>query len=109
MKFYPLLYTAPSVEKKRGTIIWKLRCSAGLRNVYLLTLASNEQDLFDIMDAAYVKQKPLRRNLPMIIGLTSSRQEAVDMAIGIIEETLKETGTVDVRAYLQNKLKKEGC
>lgn len=108
MKFYPSLYVAPSIEKKSSRIIWKLKCNAGTRNVYLLTLASNGKDLFDIIDAAYVKQKPLRRNLPMIIGLASSHQEAVEMVIGIIEETLRETGGVDVRQYLKNKIKKEG-
>jgi len=108
MKFYPLLYISPALENKREKIIWKLKCNIGLRGIYLLTLASNGRDLFDIMDASYVKQKALRRNLPMIIGITSSHSEALQTAIEIIEQTIQETGTADVKQYLKNQLKKEG-
>ena len=108
MKFYPLLYVSPTLEKKKEKIIRKLKINIGLRGVFILTLASNGRDLFDIMDAAYVKQKALRRNLPMIIGIAASHGEALSMAIRIIEEAISETGTVDVKQYLKNQLKKEG-
>ena len=38
-------------------------------NIYLVTLASKGKDLFDILPSHLLKQKALRRNLPMIVGI----------------------------------------
>lgn len=108
MKWYPLLYVGPKAEKKKKQIIWKLKCNAGLLDVYVITMASNGKDLFDILSAANLKQKAVRRNLPLIIGIASGYEEAVALVTGIVEETIRETGTVDVKQYLKDRIKKEG-
>ena len=69
MKWYGKLYVGPEAAKKQSKIIWKLKCGAGMLNIYLVTLASNGKDLFDILPSHLLKQKALRRNLPPIIGI----------------------------------------
>ncbi len=108
MKWYPLLYVGQKAEKKRDRIIWKIKCGAGLVDVYLITLASNGEDLFDIISTAFLKQRAVRRNLPMIIGIASGQKEAVELVQGIVEETIRETGTADVKQYLKDRIRKEG-
>ena len=101
MKWYGKLYVGPEAAKKQSKIIWKL-------NIYLVTLASNGKDLFDILPSHLLKQKALRRNLPMIVGIAVGYEEAVDLVVGIVEETIQKTGGTDVRQYLKDKLEKEG-
>lgn len=108
MKWYPMLYVGPEAEKKKNKIIWKLKCNAGMLNIYLVTFASNGQDLFDILPTTLLKQKAFRRNLPPIVGIAVGYEEAVDLVIGIVEETLQATGGADVKQYLKDKIKKEG-
>ena len=45
MKWYGKLYVGPEAAKKQSKIIWKLKCGAGMLNIYLVTLASNGKDL----------------------------------------------------------------
>ena len=108
MKWYGKFYVGPEAAKKQSKIIWKLKCGAGMLNIYLVTLASNGKDLFDILPSHLLKQKALRRNLPPIIGIAVGYEEAVGLVTGIVEETIRETGGTDVRQYLKDKLKKEG-
>ena len=108
MKWYPKLYTGPEAEKKRTKIIWKIKCNAGMLDIYLVTLSSNGKDLFDILPTTVLKQKAVRRNLPLIVGIAVGHEEAVNLVIRIVEETLRETGGLDVKQYLKDKLKKEG-
>lgn len=108
MKWYPYLYIGPQAEKKKNKILWKLRCNAGLVNVYLITLSSNGKDLFDIISSSYLKQKALRRNLPMIVGIAVGYEEALDLVIRIVEETIKNRGDANVKQYLKDQIKKEG-
>lgn len=108
MKWYPKLYVGPKAEKKQTKIIWKLKCNAGMLNVYLVTFASNGKDLFDILPSAVLKQKAVRRNLPTIVGIAVGYDEAVNLVIQIVEEAIRETGQPDIKQYLKDKMKKEG-
>ena len=96
MKWYGKLYVGPEAAKKQSKIIWKLKCGAGMLNIYLVTLASNGKDLFDILPSHLLKQKALRRNLPMIVGIAVGYEEAVDLVVGIVEETIRKTGGIAV-------------
>ena len=108
MKWYGKLYVGPEAVKKQSKIIWKLKCGAGMLNIYLVTLASNGKDLFDILPSHLLKQKALRRDLLMIVGIAVGYEEAVDLGVVIVEETIQKTGGTDVRQYLKDKLEKEG-
>ena len=44
----------------------------------------------------------------MIVGIAVGYEEAVDLVVGIVEETIRKTGGIDVRQYLKDKLEKEG-
>ena len=92
-------------------MVWKALCRPRGREKTvedLVTLASNGKDLFDILPSHLLKQKALRRNLPMIVGIAVGYEEAVDLVVGIVEETIRKTGGTDVRQYLKDKLEKEG-
>lgn len=105
MKWYPNLYVGKSAKRRQRRIIRKLKTNAGMLNVYLITLAANGRDLFDIISSSYLQQKALRRNLPMVVGIACGYEEAVELVTEIIQEVYRETKDVQVRAYLMEKVK----
>ena len=107
MKWYSELYVGENVQKKKEKIIRKLNRNAGMLNVYVITFASNQVDLFDIISCVWLKQKALRRSLPMIVGIALGYEEAVDLTVQIIQETLENTGSLQVKQYLIEKGKKK--
>ena len=105
MKWYPDLYVGTNAKKKQKKIIRKLKTNAGMLDVYLITVAANGEDIFDIISSAYLQQKAIRRNLPMIVGIACGYEEAAELAAGIVEEVYRETGDVQVQSYLTEKVK----
>lgn len=100
MKWYNRLYLGSGLEGKKEKLIRKLECNAGVPGLCLLTLASNGKDLFDIFSADYLLQPVLHGHCPMIVALTKSHEEAVEIAIQITMEAYEKTGTFDVKSYL---------
>lgn len=102
VKWYYNLYVGRKAEKYSGKIIKRL--STGKTDVghYAITLAANPGDMLDIVNTFYLTQKSFAGRLPMIVGLAFDRDEAIQMAAGIIEESLAETGSPDARAYLES-------
>lgn len=105
MKWYPQLYVDEQVSKKKKKIVWKISHHRKVYDVYLITLSSNGQDIFDIFSSKYLIFPALFRNCPPVIGIAGSYLEAVDLAINIIEEAYKETGNADARIYLEEKMR----
>lgn len=104
MEWYPQLYVGEQVSKKRKKIVWKIGHHKKIYDVYLITLASNGQDIFDIFSSRYLSFPALYRNCPLVVGIAGSYFEAVNLAIGIVEEVYHKTGNVNVRAYLEEMM-----
>ena len=105
MKWYPNLYVGKIAKKRQRTIIRKLKTNAGMLDVYLITMAANGRDIFDIISSSYLQQRSLRRNLPMIVGIACGYEEAVEPAADIVQEIYQKTKDVQVRSYLMEKVK----
>lgn len=107
MKWYSVLYAGETARKKKNKIICKLKTGAGMLDVYLVTLSGNQHDLLEIISSAYLKQKVVRRNLPMILGIACGYEEAVEVAVEIVSETYAKTGDFKVSRYLADKAANE--
>lgn len=72
--------------------------------VYCITIASNPNNLFDIMNANellfhYYSQKGID-----VLGLATSKEQAKFLVKDMLEEIYKETGGFKVREYFLKKL-----
>ncbi len=103
MKWYPHLYVGEQAEKKKKRIVWRIENHKKICGVYLITLSSNGKDIFDIFSCVYLSFPAVSRNCPMIIGIAGSYWEAVDLAVAIIEDIYRETGSMQIRQYLEQK------
>lgn len=103
LTWYQDLYVDPQIKKKKKKIIWNINHGAGTIGIYIITLATNEKNLMDILPANILLQKTLRQSCPMIIGLAGSYEAAVEMVRVIIENMYNETQGFNIKEYLKNK------
>lgn len=71
--------------------------------IFLVALASNENNLLDVMNVNELLFSYYKKRTTYILGLASSRQQAKIMAAAIISKVYQDTGECDVRSYVQGK------
>ena len=96
------LYTGEKIdEKKINRIKRNIRQGRGRFDLYLISLSNNGHDQLDIIHNSMFKQKLYRKFDIRIVGLASSYNEATQLILSILDETIKETGTADMKSFLE--------
>ncbi len=103
MKWYDNLYVGESIRHKADKVKWKIRHNAGQINIYVIALASNPQNLLDIIPAQELMQKGYPKRGVFVIGLARGMEEAQLVVKQIIDEVYQETGGFQILPYLQTK------
>ena len=68
MRWYRDLYVSKTIEKKVGIIKWKINHNVGMIDIYVIALASNKDNLFDIIPSRELLQKGYpKKNMYIII------------------------------------------
>ena len=103
MRFLKEMYVGNGIKNKQK-VIWKLKHGVGMVDVYVISI-SNGSDQLDCTLCSYFKQKAIRENVGLVVGLAKGYSEAKDLIISMIEEALEKTGSANVKEYiLKNKL-----
>jgi hypothetical protein len=105
LKWFKNLYVGDTVTKQENRIIWKVNHGVGVWDVYLITLATNSDNLLDIISANMLLQKTVRRSCPLIVGLAFGYEEALQLVEQIVSEVYQKTGAVAVRQYIEQQLR----
>lgn len=95
------LYTTEKTKKMLPRIMHKLRTRKLQPGIWLITIASNKQNLLDIFHSVYYMQPMFEKLNPDIVGIAESEDAAKELLIRITEEIYRETGSFDVRTYFQ--------
>ena len=103
MRWYENLYVGSSITHKAEKIKWKIRHNAGQINIYVITLASNPQNLLDVIPAWELMQKAYPKKNLFIIGLAHGYDEALELVKQIVDEVYHNTGGFDVSSYINEK------
>lgn len=101
MKFYRNLYVGESIKKPKK-VKWKLCHNAGQFQVYVIALASGDDQL-EIYHCAFLQQSYYKNHPPYIIGIAGGYDEAVDIVVEITKAAIEETGSPDLKKYLFQK------
>ena len=99
MQWAQNLYLTEKTAGKKDKIIRKANRGVGMFSIYFVTLASNEENLFDIFHAAHLKQPAFYRQNPFVVGIASDYDEAVELVRQMVEDIYRETGALRVREY----------
>lgn len=92
MTFYNDLYCDESIQKKKKKIIRKIRRNAGQLSVYVIAVSAGS-DLFDIFHVGMLKQTHFPKDELRIIGLASSHEMAVNLAVRMVMDFFAAYGT----------------
>ena len=93
MRFIDNLYVTDKTEHKIKSIKRKLKLGIGMVSVNVITIASNDSDVFDIIPAAMFKSYKLRHSDLLVIGFAESKKAALSLVERIIKEHFELTGT----------------
>ncbi len=102
MEFYKKLYVGERVKNLRR-VKSRLKKGSLVANAYVITLAAGN-DLLEIYDSKMFAQKYYRDFKRPVIGIASDYDEAVELVIKIMEESLNDRGDCDVKAYLTENM-----
>ena len=107
MEWHENLYAGESIRHKLQKVKWKVAHNAGQLRVYVITLASNEKNLLDIIPARELLQKYYPKRDLYVVGLAGNYKEAVELAGHIVSDVYRKTGGFDVRFHLRQKGKRD--
>ena len=99
MEWADNLYVSDSAAGKKDKIIRKAERGIGMIQVYLITLASNEQNLLDIFHAAHLKQPAFYGQSLRVVGIARGMEEARELTLQMITDIYEQTGGFAVRDY----------
>lgn len=99
MQFLKEMYVGEGI-KNIQKVRWKLKHGAGMKDIYVISLASGSNQL-ECIHCACFKQKMIRQNVGLIVGLAKGYAEAQGLIVTMIEETVRETGGANVKEYLR--------
>lgn len=93
------LYFDDVVKKKPEK--WKKKVENGKLsyNLFCICLASNEHNLFDIINCNELFFRHYKRNNLYIAGLAKTKEDAIYLLQDMIEDIYKKTGDVKVKEY----------
>ncbi|MEG1458748.1 MAG: hypothetical protein RSB37_09950 [Acetivibrio sp.] len=93
------LYLDESIRKNPEK--WKQKVEGGKLplNVYCICLASNEHNLFDILNGNELFFRYYRTRDLYIAGLAKTQEDALDLLQDMIEDMYQKTGDIKVNEY----------
>lgn len=100
MIWHKQLYVGEGIGNHAEKVKWKIRHNAGQRSIYVIALASNRQNLLDIIPAQELLQKAYPKKQMYVVGLAKGYEEALETAAKIVLEVYKNTGGFALREYL---------
>ena len=92
MLWYSGLYTGKKADLHRADVIRQIRDGKSLPWVYVVTPASNRENILDIYRADDLKNPAYRGREFLILGVADGYQEALEVATGIVGELYEKTG-----------------
>lgn len=87
------------IDKKK--IMKRIEKNKITNGVFCITIASNENNLLDIINANELLFDYYKRKSNYIVALASSRKSAIDLVALIVTDVYKKTGGYDVRRYFK--------
>ena len=105
MKWYNDLYVGHNAMEDKDKIVDKIIRGKLQLNKYVITLPLNNRDTLDIYPAYVLVQKWYRKSDMIVVGIADGKEEANEIVEMIIKDCLSELGKVDVRQYIESKMK----
>ena len=101
--FSDRIYCDNISEKKIDLIKLGIKQGRGRLKLFLIALSNNDSDQLDIFHNSLLKQRLFRKLDLRIVGFADSKDEAIGIVQNMLDETIEQTGTCNIKAYLIDK------
>lgn len=103
MQFFQNMYISEAIASSAEELIIKIKQNNPTPKVYLITFASNPQNLLDLIPSKDLLQEAYPKQELVVIGLAKGKKDAMKLAEHIIGELYEQTGGFDIRNWLRQK------
>lgn len=103
LKWYEQLYVGDNAKNRINYYIRRISNGKPVKDIYLVTLASNGVDQLDIIKSNYVLQPIMKKMCPMIVGIAKGYDEARALVVSMAMDSIKTTGDADIRKYIMQR------
>ncbi len=93
MLWYDHLYMGEKAKKHRFSIIQNIRRKKYRPGIYVITPASNENNILDIYPVMVLSQEYYAKKELLILGIAQGYQESLEVAARIVSELYERTGS----------------
>lgn len=105
MKWYKPLFLGENARKEKLRALKKVKQRKLMKDVYFITLPSNDKNLLDIISTnqllwPYFRKRKVRSQI-YVIGIAKGQEEAFELVRTIVDETYTNTGGFDIKGYLK--------
>ncbi len=104
MRWYKKLYVGDNAKNSKFKIMRKIKTRSLQVDTYLITLATNPENLLDIISTnlllqPYYKKRYVRDKI-CVVGMAKGYDEALEVTRCIIDDVYNSTGGFDIKRYL---------
>lgn len=100
MKWYKNLYISEKIELNREDLISDISLNKNVSKRFLITLPANDENMLDIITARMGIMISWREIF--VIGVATTRQEAVNMVAEIVMSVHHETNAFNLKEYFND-------
>lgn len=101
MLWYSRLYVGERAKKHRFSIIQGIRGERCRPGIYVITPASNGNNILDIYPAMILKNPYYKKKELLVLGIADGYQEALELAGTIVQEMYQKTGGFCLKDFLK--------
>lgn len=95
------LYVGEKVVPHKKTIVKNIKKNKAQLGIYVLALPANESNVMDIYPAQVLLQKHFKKSKQLIIGIAKGYDEALELMIQMITDSINETGSYRVKDLVE--------
>lgn len=103
MLWYKHLYVGEKARKHRFSIIQNIRRNKLQADIYVITPASNGNNLLDIYPTVCFLHPHYKEQEMLVVGIAEGYNEALEVAALIVNEMYQKTGAFQLESFLKEK------
>ena len=100
MKFIEKLYFGEKAADNRKSVLKDIRKGKFLPGVCIVTIASNPNNILDIIEVYTLLQPAIDTDDITVVGIAYGKEEAMELVRQIIDDAYCELGEIDIIKYL---------
>lgn len=103
MEFFHDLYTGERIAPNIDQTMKKVNSGNIVPELYLITLSEHPDHMLEIIPQWELTQTSYPKRSLRVVGLAKGKKEAFGLVQYMIEVSLEQTGSADVRNYLRQR------